>query len=144
MWSNKTLEYFKNEKSEKVLKKPIDLNKCKSIDGNLKNKKWDNIFCLNTEYRKFFLVADSSDGMERWISKLCEICGFTEQGKHIAVQNSKNWKINLGDSWDVSPQSPPWCRYWVLQRVGGPKNTQIKEELNWEIRKKCLLSKYLL
>jgi len=89
LWSNGTLEYFKSERSEKPLKKPIDLSQCRSIDGHLKNKKWENIFCLNTNSRKYFLVAESPGCMENWITKLCDICGFTVQAQGTSESFSK-------------------------------------------------------
>ena len=73
------MEYYKSEKSKDNLKKPIDLRDCKSIDGYLHNKKWQHIFCLNTERRRYFLVADDEESMKTWLSNLCDVCGFNKQ-----------------------------------------------------------------
>eukprot|EP00794_Sanderia_malayensis_P007550 gene7550-8387_t len=88
LWSTKLLEYYKTDRSKDFIKKPIDLNKCRSIDGYLKNKKWNNIFCLNTTERKFYLVADSPEVMKEWISKICDLCGFSVEDNGSGVRKS--------------------------------------------------------
>lgn len=49
------------------------------------------VFDLKTEERTWYLVAESEEDMNRWVSSICMLCGFnpTDDSKAKAGRESK-------------------------------------------------------
>ncbi|XP_023646747.1 GRB2-associated-binding protein 1-like isoform X1 [Paramormyrops kingsleyae] len=73
------LEYYKNDHAKKPIR-VIDLNLCEQVDAGLTFNKKDLensfIFDIKTIDRIFYLVADTEDEMNKWVRRICDICGF--------------------------------------------------------------------
>ena len=91
---NKQLQYFKNEKDKRPVKDPIDLRSVTCIEASLQHKSFKHVFSINTKGRIYYLVADSQEEMEKWVEKLCEVCGFQRQDGPNSPRNSPG-KLNL-------------------------------------------------
>ncbi|XP_069374891.1 GRB2-associated-binding protein 1-like isoform X2 [Paralichthys olivaceus] len=73
------LQYYKNQQSRRPIR-TINLNLCEQVDAGLSftKKELENsfVFDLRTEERTWYLVAESEEDMNRWVSSICLICGF--------------------------------------------------------------------
>uniref|UniRef100_A0A8D3D6Z8 PH domain-containing protein n=1 Tax=Scophthalmus maximus TaxID=52904 RepID=A0A8D3D6Z8_SCOMX len=73
------LQYYKNQQSRRPIR-TINLNLCEQVDAGLSftKKELENsfVFDLRTEERTWYLVAESEEDMNRWVSSICLLCGF--------------------------------------------------------------------
>lgn len=73
------LQYFKNQQSRRPIR-TINLHLCEQVDAGLSftKKELENnfVFDLRTEERTWYLVADSEEDMNRWVTSICLLCGF--------------------------------------------------------------------
>ncbi|XP_023821944.1 GRB2-associated-binding protein 1 isoform X1 [Oryzias latipes] len=73
------LQYYKNQQSRQPIK-TINLNLCEQVDAGLsftkKELESSYVFDLRTEKRIWYLVAESEEDMNRWVSSICLLCGF--------------------------------------------------------------------
>ncbi|KAM7366558.1 hypothetical protein PAMP_015991 [Pampus punctatissimus] len=68
------LQYYKNQQSRRPIR-TINLNLCEQVDAGLSftKKELENsfVFDLRTEERTWYLVAESEEDMNRWVSSIC-------------------------------------------------------------------------
>ncbi|XP_070710806.1 GRB2-associated-binding protein 1-like [Pempheris klunzingeri] len=73
------LQYYKNQHSRRPIR-TINLNQCEQVDAGLsftkKELESSFVFDLRTEERTWYLVAESEEDMNRWVSSICLLCGF--------------------------------------------------------------------
>ncbi|XP_041821538.1 GRB2-associated-binding protein 1-like isoform X2 [Chelmon rostratus] len=73
------LQYYKNQQSRRPIR-TINLNLCEQVDAGLsftkKELESSFVFDLKTEERIWYLVAESEEDMNRWVSSICLLCGF--------------------------------------------------------------------
>ncbi|KAK7909995.1 hypothetical protein WMY93_014679 [Mugilogobius chulae] len=73
------LQYYKNPQSRRPIRS-INLNLCEQVDAGLsftkKELESSFVFDLRTEERVWYLVAESEQDMNRWVSSICLLCGF--------------------------------------------------------------------
>ncbi|XP_026178138.1 GRB2-associated-binding protein 1-like [Mastacembelus armatus] len=73
------LQYYKNQHSRRPIG-TINMNRCEQVDAGLSftKKELENsyVFDLRTEERTWYLVAESEEDMNRWVSSICLLCGF--------------------------------------------------------------------
>ncbi|XP_061566309.1 GRB2-associated-binding protein 1-like isoform X2 [Cololabis saira] len=73
------LEYYKNPQSRRPIR-TINLNLCEQVDAGLsftkKELESSFVFDLKTEERTWYLVAESEEDMNRWVTSICLLCGF--------------------------------------------------------------------
>lgn len=73
------LQYYKNQHSRRPIR-TINLNLCEQVDAGLsftkKELESSFVFDLRTEERIWYLVAESEEDMNRWVSSICLLCGF--------------------------------------------------------------------
>ncbi|XP_058480566.1 GRB2-associated-binding protein 1-like [Solea solea] len=73
------LQYYKNQQSRRPIG-TINLNLCEQVDAGLsftkKELESSFVFDLKTEERTWYLVAESEEDMNRWVSSICLLCGF--------------------------------------------------------------------
>ncbi|XP_072315289.1 GRB2-associated-binding protein 1-like [Eucyclogobius newberryi] len=73
------LQYYKNPQSRRPIRS-INLNLCEQVDAGLsftkKELESSFVFDLRTEERVWYLVAESEQDMNRWVSFICLLCGF--------------------------------------------------------------------
>lgn len=73
------LQYYKNQQSRRPIR-TINLNLCEQVDAGLsftkKELETSFVFDLRTEERVWYLVAESEEDMNRWVSSICLLCGF--------------------------------------------------------------------
>ncbi|KAK5848167.1 hypothetical protein PBY51_005805 [Eleginops maclovinus] len=73
------LQYYKNQQSRRPIR-TINLHLCEQVDAGLTfNKKElesSFVFDLRTEERTWYLVSESEEDMNRWVSCICLLCGF--------------------------------------------------------------------
>nr|XP_020513885.1 GRB2-associated-binding protein 1-like [Labrus bergylta] len=73
------LQYYKNQQSRRPIR-TINLNLCEQVDAGLsftkKELESSFVFDLRTEERTWYLVAESEEDMNRWVSSICLLCGF--------------------------------------------------------------------
>ncbi|KAI3376079.1 hypothetical protein L3Q82_016606 [Scortum barcoo] len=73
------LQYYKNPQSRRPIR-TINLNMCEQVDAGLsftkKELESSFVFDLKTEERTWYLVAESEEDMNRWVSCICLLCGF--------------------------------------------------------------------
>ncbi|XP_040887266.1 GRB2-associated-binding protein 1-like isoform X2 [Toxotes jaculatrix] len=73
------LQYYKNQQSRRPIR-TINLNLCEQVDAGLsftkKELESSFVFDLKTEERIWYLVAESEEDMNRWVSSICRLCGF--------------------------------------------------------------------
>lgn len=73
------LQYYKNPQSRRPIR-TINLNLCEQVDAGLsftkKELESSFVFDLRTEERTWYLVAESEEDMNRWVSCICLLCGF--------------------------------------------------------------------
>ncbi|TDG99468.1 hypothetical protein EPR50_G00195010 [Perca flavescens] len=73
------LQYFKNQQARRPIR-TINLNLCEQVDAGLtftkKELESSFVFDLRTEERTWYLVAESEEDMNRWVSSICLLCGF--------------------------------------------------------------------
>ncbi|KAF3698022.1 GRB2-associated-binding protein 1 [Channa argus] len=73
------LQYYKNQQSRRPIG-TINLNLCEQVDAGLsftkKELESSFVFDLRTEERIWYLVAESEEDMNRWVSAICLLCGF--------------------------------------------------------------------
>ncbi|XP_078132673.1 GRB2-associated-binding protein 1-like [Sander vitreus] len=73
------LQYFKNQQSRRPIR-TINMNLCEQVDAGLtftkKELESSFVFDLRTEERTWYLVAESEEDMNRWVSSICLLCGF--------------------------------------------------------------------
>ncbi|KAM9837040.1 GRB2-associated-binding protein 1-like isoform 2-T2 [Aulostomus maculatus] len=73
------LQYYKNQQARRPIR-TINLNLCEQVDAGLsftkKELESSFVFDLRTEERTWYLVAESEEDMNRWVSSICLLCGF--------------------------------------------------------------------
>ncbi|XP_028263119.1 GRB2-associated-binding protein 1-like [Parambassis ranga] len=73
------LQYYKNQQSRQPIR-TINLNLCEQVDAGLsftkKELESSFVFDLRTEERTWYLVAESEEDMNRWVTSICLLCGF--------------------------------------------------------------------
>ncbi|KAM3590778.1 uncharacterized protein V6R79_016488 [Siganus canaliculatus] len=73
------LQYYKNQQSRRPIG-TINLSLCEQVDAGLsftkKELESSFVFDLKTEERTWYLVAESEEDMNRWVSSICLLCGF--------------------------------------------------------------------
>ncbi|CAL9694322.1 unnamed protein product [Knipowitschia caucasica] len=73
------LQYYKNPQTRRPIR-TINLNLCEQVDAGLsftkKELESSFVFDLRTEERVWYLVAESEQDMNRWVSAICLLCGF--------------------------------------------------------------------
>ncbi|XP_030608903.1 GRB2-associated-binding protein 1-like isoform X1 [Archocentrus centrarchus] len=73
------LQYYKNPQSRRPIR-TINLNLCEQVDAGLsftkKELESSFVFDLRTEERIWYLVAESEEDMNRWVTSICLLCGF--------------------------------------------------------------------
>ncbi|XP_054916860.1 GRB2-associated-binding protein 1-like isoform X1 [Poeciliopsis prolifica] len=73
------LQYYKNQHSRRPIG-TINLNLCELVDAGLsftkKELESSFVFDLRTEERTWYLVAESEEDMNRWVTSICLLCGF--------------------------------------------------------------------
>ncbi|XP_041841118.1 GRB2-associated-binding protein 1-like isoform X2 [Melanotaenia boesemani] len=73
------LQYYKNQQSRRPIR-TINLNLCEQVDAGLsftkKELESSFVFDLRTEERIWYLVAESEEDMNRWVTSICLLCGF--------------------------------------------------------------------
>ncbi|KAA8582705.1 hypothetical protein FQN60_006376 [Etheostoma spectabile] len=101
------LQYFKNQQSRRPIR-AINLNLCEQVDAGLtftkKELERSFVFDLRTEERTWYLVAESEEDMNRWVSSICLLCGFnptddgrTERGREDGWMDG--WVGGWVDGW---------------------------------------------
>uniref|UniRef100_A0A8D0CPZ5 PH domain-containing protein n=1 Tax=Sander lucioperca TaxID=283035 RepID=A0A8D0CPZ5_SANLU len=89
------LQYFKNQQSRRPIR-TINMNLCEQVDAGLtftkKELESSFVFDLKTEERTWYLVAESEEDMNRWVSSICLLCGFnpTDDAKLPVSGSSSN------------------------------------------------------
>ncbi|XP_029027323.2 GRB2-associated-binding protein 1-like [Betta splendens] len=84
------LQYYKNPQSRRPIR-TINLNLCEQVDAGLsftkKELESSFVFDLRTEERTWYLVAESEQDMNRWVTSICLLCGFnpTDDGPDRAA-----------------------------------------------------------
>uniref|UniRef100_A0A3B5ADM8 PH domain-containing protein n=1 Tax=Stegastes partitus TaxID=144197 RepID=A0A3B5ADM8_9TELE len=87
------LQYYKNQQSRRPIR-TINLNLCEQVDAGLsftkKELESSFVFDLRTEERTWYLVAESEEDMNRWVTSICLLCGFnpTDDGRTAPHQHS--------------------------------------------------------
>uniref|UniRef100_A0A3Q2ZQG1 GRB2-associated-binding protein 1-like n=1 Tax=Kryptolebias marmoratus TaxID=37003 RepID=A0A3Q2ZQG1_KRYMA len=75
------LQYYKNQHSRRPIR-TINLNLCEQVDAGLsftkKELESSFVFDLRTEERIWYLVAESEEDMNRWVTSICLLCGFNQ------------------------------------------------------------------
>ncbi|XP_037335781.2 GRB2-associated-binding protein 1-like [Pungitius pungitius] len=73
------LQYLKNPQARRPIR-TINLSLCEQVDAGLsftkKELESSFVFDLRTEERTWYLVAESEEDMNRWVSSICLLCGF--------------------------------------------------------------------
>ncbi|KAK5875533.1 hypothetical protein CesoFtcFv8_026605 [Champsocephalus esox] len=73
------LQYYKNQQSRRPIR-TINLHLCEQVDAGLtftkKELQSSFVFDLRTEERVWYLVSESEEDMNRWVSCICLLCGF--------------------------------------------------------------------
>ncbi|XP_026208919.1 GRB2-associated-binding protein 1-like [Anabas testudineus] len=73
------LQYYKNQHSRRPIR-TINLNLCEQVDAGLsftkKELESSFVFDLRTVERIWYLVAESEEDMNRWVTSICLLCGF--------------------------------------------------------------------
>ncbi|KAK1889603.1 GRB2-associated-binding protein 1 [Dissostichus eleginoides] len=73
------LQYYKNQQSRRPIR-TINLHLCEQVDAGLtftkKELESSFVFDLRTEERVWYLVSESEEDMNRWVSCICLLCGF--------------------------------------------------------------------
>uniref|UniRef100_UPI003AAF8AE9 GRB2-associated-binding protein 1-like n=1 Tax=Centroberyx gerrardi TaxID=166262 RepID=UPI003AAF8AE9 len=73
------LQYYKHQQARRPIRS-INLNLCEQVDAGLsftkKELECSFVFDLRTEERVWYLVAESEEDMNRWVSAICLLCGF--------------------------------------------------------------------
>ncbi|XP_038154973.1 GRB2-associated-binding protein 1-like [Cyprinodon tularosa] len=73
------LQYYKNQHSRRPIG-TINLNLCEQVDAGLsftkKELESSFVFDLRTAERTWYLVAESEEDMNRWVTSICLLCGF--------------------------------------------------------------------
>ncbi|KAM3857466.1 GRB2-associated-binding protein 1-like [Diretmus argenteus] len=73
------LQYYKHQQARRPIR-TINLNLCEQVDAGLsftkKELQCSFVFDLRTEERTWYLVAESEEDMNRWVSSICLLCGF--------------------------------------------------------------------
>lgn len=83
------------------------------------------VFDLRTEERIWYLVAESEEDMNRWVTSICLLCGFnpTDDGM-LDIQLLDKWKmlhvLVLFCIW--SGCLPAWAVVESVWKVGGGEN----------------------
>ncbi|XP_034019999.1 GRB2-associated-binding protein 1-like isoform X1 [Thalassophryne amazonica] len=74
------LAYYKNQQSRRPIR-TINLNLCEQVDAGLsftkKELESSFVFALQTKTRTWYLVSESEDDMNHWVSSICLLCGFS-------------------------------------------------------------------
>lgn len=78
-----TLDYFKDSSRSK-LKGTILLSECQRVDQGLSfesKRKYHNahIFDVVTPKRRYYLVTNTEEDMQRWVESICRACGFRSE-----------------------------------------------------------------
>ncbi|XP_072231980.1 GRB2-associated-binding protein 1-like [Leuresthes tenuis] len=86
------LQYYKNQQSRRPIR-TINLNLCEQVDAGLsftkKELESSFVFDLRTEERTWYLVAESEEDMNRWVTSICLLCGFNPTDE-ISDRNSSS------------------------------------------------------
>ncbi|XP_047428953.1 GRB2-associated-binding protein 1-like isoform X2 [Mugil cephalus] len=73
------LQYYKNQQSRNPIR-TINMNLCEQVDAGMSFTKRglesSFVFDLKTVERTWYLVAESEEDMNRWVSSICLLCGF--------------------------------------------------------------------
>ncbi|KAI9524423.1 hypothetical protein NQZ68_018106 [Dissostichus eleginoides] len=91
------LQYYKNQQSRRPIR-TINLHLCEQVDAGLtftkKELESSFVFDLRTEERVWYLVSESEEDMNRWVSCICLLCGFnpTEEG-HVVSRKKEGSKV---------------------------------------------------
>ena len=80
LWTDKTLEYYKEKNDKEPLKAPIYLRDCHNAEPDpdevtfkkFGKEKWNYFFRLNTQERTYHFIASSQASMNLWIQKINE------------------------------------------------------------------------
>ncbi|PWA13916.1 hypothetical protein CCH79_00018521 [Gambusia affinis] len=89
------LQYYKNQHSRRPIG-TINLNLCEQVDAGLsftkKELESSFVFDLRTEERTWYLVAESEEDMNRWVTSICLLCGFnpTDDERHLRSNSASN------------------------------------------------------
>ncbi|XP_028331125.1 GRB2-associated-binding protein 1-like [Gouania willdenowi] len=105
------LQYYKNPQSRRPIR-TIDLNLCEQVDAGLsftkKELESSFVFDLRTEERTWYLVAESEEDMNRWVTSICLLCGFnpTEDVSGRTSSSSINSNISMVTGLVPPPYDP--------------------------------------
>lgn len=96
------LEYYQSKNSKKPIR-TIDLTECEveMLNGQLRIKRDFNgkhLFVVKTSSRIFYLVANTEEEMNSWISSISQICQFgnlEDAGKCTERLNSIHFEAAL-------------------------------------------------
>ncbi|XP_024143352.1 GRB2-associated-binding protein 1 isoform X1 [Oryzias melastigma] len=87
------LQYYKNQQSRQPIK-TINLNLCEQVDAGLsftkKELESSFVFDLRTEKRVWYLVAESEEDMNRWVTSICLLCGFNPTDDAVLERSSNS------------------------------------------------------
>ncbi|CAJ1085810.1 GRB2-associated-binding protein 1-like isoform X2 [Xyrichtys novacula] len=107
------LQYFKNPHSRRPIR-TINLNLCEQVDAGLsftkKELESSYVFDLRTEERIWYLVAESEEDMNRWVSSICLLCGFNptdDVPDRPSVSSSSSSTVSTPSIATVTGSVPP-------------------------------------
>ncbi|XP_034412683.1 GRB2-associated-binding protein 1-like isoform X2 [Cyclopterus lumpus] len=120
------LQYFKNQQSRRPIR-TINLNLCEQVDAGLtfpkKELESSFVFDLRTEERTWYLVAESEEDMNRWVSSICLLCGFNPTDdvpeRPPASGSSSATEATLGVALATGSVPPPYDPVSVRSLVTG-------------------------
>ncbi|XP_018543825.1 GRB2-associated-binding protein 2 [Lates calcarifer] len=102
------LQYYKNQQSRRPIR-TINLNLCEQVDAGLsftkKELESSFVFDLRTEERTWYLVAESEEDMNRWVSSICLLCGFNRLTTKVLTRNGLYGLCKVPDRPPVSGPS---------------------------------------
>lgn len=104
------LQYYKNPQSRRPIR-TINLNLCEQVDAGLsftkKELESNFVFDLRTEERVWYLVAESEEDMNRWVSSICLLCGFNPTDDVHNRPASSGPQQSLSSSVSIPPPYDP-------------------------------------
>lgn len=116
------LEYYQSKNSKKPIR-TIDLKECEveMLNGQLRIKPTFNgkhLFVVKTSSRIFYLVANTEEEMNSWISSISQICQFgnlEDPGNHTGELNSVYFETEITAIQAAFFSNTPARDLWSIQ-----------------------------
>ncbi|CAG5929423.1 unnamed protein product [Menidia menidia] len=129
------LQYYKNQQSRQPIR-TINLSLCEQVDAGLsftkKELESSYVFDLRTEERTWYLVAESEEDMNRWVTSICLLCGFNptdETPDRHSTSSSASTTSGTPTSSTVSGSVPPPYDPVSVRHLGHDSSTE--EDYLW-------------